>query len=1327
MSQVVRKFKDSGKIEQTKPDLFERTGVGKYDKTKLVSGLYRNIDTYIQNNNLSGDRANTFRDAANQFIKGVENGTITMEGDGTFSDLTGQMTSTGKYDKNWIGKKKDTSNNAFNMVGDYALDYIKQMSTEPIEKRSRFNPEEYLENEISKQWYGGSKRDTSNWFGKRTEQERLGLLGNIFNSADYQELYNKYDWAGSGIDSADMLSTKFKRLGTALSSNSLDNEDYNAFANLGGSGLDKWLREDKAPSPVDQESPTVSLKESLRSEAKASGLIDEASINAFIEKGLRDQLDKERSIIDTNEAEKKKRATEEYFRRYEQENPFKSTLSGAYVGVKPNYREQDLDNYIVSSGNDYFSNVLSRQAFTPEKGQHIVNNFDYLSKFDPESLVDVGGGFKAVPTTYDYNKYSAIAFNPTTNQYKEVSMLANQVLKNLAFAYYNNPQSNTPRKETPIKKGGGAGTKFQEGGTISYERGRTKILEKRATKGKASEQNTAQQAESSGRTPEQVKAGSRKPAETGFTGTDYTRLASIVADIGSIASAYIPVYGTAASATLGYGSSLANFGADWAEDGLQWGDVGNLAMNLGLDTVGLVPGLGSGAKGSKILKTAGKYIPRALTALAAWNYTGPAIESMNKAVKGEKLTVDDWRNIGEGLKLVLQGGKGLKRTVQGKMLQNKIKTGNKVLTTRGGKEVSLTPSQLDEVKSHKELVDQQAALQRVKGDNNLGLVSDLNKRWYNPTKYTPNSNLRDELDFKATKAVNVKGKTIQVPVIYSGSEKALSGSMQLKTPNLLGVENLVRGYNNWKYRHLPEMKGGGTLHLQSGGNVRIKSKDMSGWDRSGALSKYNWLDDFDNFSKTYTGDDDARNAYMTSFNGGEDIYDELSNKTGNYFGNNYKYSIQDPLAKQRQVTFRGTNQGFDDLIRKGIIGYGTTEGANQFDVYAGDRTGNRTLGRGLSTDDVTRFNTQLRQKGMELYDKGDGGYRLREFLGTELPGVTVTANKVNQSSKTPVVGSNPNSKRNFNLNVLPEDILALGRMAGGLATNNKAAKLYKEGLKPTLIDTFENTVPLQGSYQSKALAQQQASALESTAAKPRTSDASLQLAGELDASDRANQAKFQGGLQDAEMFYKTRMLGQQESDAAKARRVEVANRNRASMNQIDAAKKQIDAARVTANYQQVLAPYLAGVENQFRQNRAMGKQLQMEQMQNNMATEYDNLHSQLVEQYKDNPTLLNSKLKELRNKATTDMLNQKGRILGNPFLFNIGQPSSNKIPYSKKGSKLSYEKKAMLQSSKDFNKRLLEDNKLSHKNIEAAKKDYSKMVMSMSSLTAQLIKNGMSL
>ena len=54
------------------------------------------------------------------------------------------------------------------------------------------------------------------------------------------------------------------------------------------------------------------------------------------------------------------------------------------------------------------------------------------------------------------------------------------------------------------------------------------------------------------------------------------------------------------------------------------------------------------------------------------------------------------------------------------------------------------------------------------------------------------------------------------------------------------------------------------------------------------------------------------------------------------------------------------------------------------------------------------------------------------------------------------------AKKSFNFNIIPEDAIALGRMLGGLATNNRAAELYKKGLKPNLIDTFENTVPLQG-------------------------------------------------------------------------------------------------------------------------------------------------------------------------------------------------------------------------------------------------------------------------
>lgn len=518
-------------------------------------------------------------------------------------------------------------------------------------------------------------------------------------------------------------------------------------------------------------------------------------------------------------------------------------------------------------------------------------------------------------------------------------------------------------------------------------------------------------------------------------------------------------------------------------------------------------------------------------------------------------------------------------------------------------------------------------------------------------------------------------------------------------------------------------EGGLIQFLQGGDTVgRIKAKDMSNWNRASALANYDWVADIDRWKASHTGPDDWQSSYMLSFNGGEDIYDQLTDKTGDYFGGKYNYSVQDPLAKQRQITFRGTNQGFDDLIRNGIVGYGTTEGTTGFDVYAGDRTGNRTLARGMTPEDVARFNKQLATRGMELYDKGNGTYRLRALQEPtqHLDEVVVTAPKVAASDTTNPSGikrvtSTP--KKKLKLNVAPEEVLALGRMVGGLAANNRAAKVYKEGLKPTLLDTFENTVPLQGNFQAKTNAEQQAGNLESVAARPRTSDASLQLAGELEASDRAGQARFQGGLQDAEMFYKTRMLGQQESDAAKARRVEIANRNRASMNAIDAAKKQIDAGRITANYQQVIAPYLAGVENRFRQARGMKNQLALESYLNRVDSEYNTELAKIGETYKDDPVGAQREISKLRSKYQSDALKERTSLIDTPWL----------VRFSGKGSKLSYAEKAMLQRAKDFNKRLSDDNKQFHKDIMESKREHNKMIANMSALTAALIKKGMQL
>lgn len=1491
MSQVIRKFENSGKIEQSKPELFERSGVGKYNKADLVAGLYRNIDTYIKNNNLSGDKAVSFRDSANQFIKGIENGTISMNGDGTFSDATGSMASTGKFDKNWIGRKKDTTNNAFNLVGDYALDYINQMQqyTEPAAKpKSKFNTNDFLTKEISKRWYGGNDIDFGNWFKNRSEQDRNALLGDIFNNADYNQLYQDYDWTDTGINSAEDLATRGRAFSTAISNNTLDNDDYNTFATLGGSGLDKFLKE----APVQTKpTPEQSRMKAWEAEAEAAGATTPEAKSAYIQRKQREEANRNAAIVKANEEDTYNRERDVFFNDYATKNPFKGTVSG-YVASKTSYNPENVLQYIDTTHkgviNDYLKSALDPRYFRGqlshqnEQGQdnlreHLANNLDLaintgkLPKIDDETY--------AIPGTYNYDNWSLITYNPVSRQYKETSMLANDALKKIAYAEYDRI------KKTPTNKEGGI-IKLQYGGFVEDDSAYNAYREQFAKKKEEKKQQIQAKAKATDRTPEQVEAGERKPMADGqdWEYEDYARLVSASADVGSMIASFVPGYGTAASAALGVGSTIGNFTADLADESVGIGSAFlNAGAGLGMDLVGLIPGLGAAGKGSKIVKNLSKIAPKLITIWSAFTSFAPAMQAFNKLKdKGAKeMTVEDWKALANGLTAAAGVTRWGAAAAKNKINTHKYGTTTRTITTKSGKQVQMSEEEFQRIKRNSGIEGQNEALQAVEGAKGEQLPTTL-KSWYNPKRIyqgTPDVGKNTVINTDAMRrtapdgtileptkwsnkgiwrsAVNnsfgknwegdwfknwgyappksnapkpakpKKTKQATQPLQYKRKDTPVDTSIRDRIDKNLGINNFnltgndvhTRAYNRvregeyqqmfdeadakalkqirtktsaknkreqyansmaddaialqyWRKGYPKRTAGlsdndlldlieqqkvasrdpqgrlkfnaGGVVQFLQGGNTvgRIKAKDMSNWNRANALANYDWIADYDRWASQHEGPDDVVDSYILAFNGGEDIYDQLTSKTGDYFGGKYNYSVQDPLAKHRQITFRGTNQGFDDLIRKGIVGYGTTEGNSGFDIYAGDRTGNRTLARGMSPEDVARFNKQLATRGMELYDKGNGAYRLRrlEQKPVELPEVVVTAD----TPKTPattnpsaIKGAAPKKGKGFNLGVMPEDVIALGRMVGGLAANNKAAKLYKGELKPTLLDTFENTVPLQGNFQATTNAEQQAGNLESVAARPRTSDASLQLAGELEASGRAGQARFQGGLQDAEMFYKTRMLGQQESDAAKARRVDVANRNRASMNQIDAAKKQIDAAKVTSNYQNVIAPYLAGVENQFAQKRAMNQQLDMEEAQREAERTYspENAYKAYGAANNNNYTgwetsneykSLVSRRKTLNDNVSQFLLDKRRGIMGSPYMFQVKKNSSIKTPYVKSGGKLSAADREKLQRAKDFNKRLLEDNKQFHKDIMESKREHNKLIMSMSSLTSELIKKAMS-
>lgn len=1162
MSQVIRKFDTGGNI--TKPKLFSVSGLGDYDQDDLVKQAYKGIDTYISSSGLNGKSAVNFKNAVQDMVGGIQNGTMTMNAVGDFNDSTGKASSTGELDrKKFLGIKtgiKDTENNAYALAGRYIKDLVNGMSnyTEPKQELSKFDTNKYTESEISKRWYGGNNIDWDNWFKYRSVQERNKLLSDIYNNTDYNDLYNKYDWKDTGINSAEDIATRGKSFSAALLNNKLDNADYNSFANLGGSNLNRFFN---------QTQPSTE-RTSVEDQARKSGLKSEEAISAYAKRAeLEQKMRDEQQVADTQ----KKYATYEmqkYFDEYSQNNPFNSSVSG--ILPEPSYNMQGFANYLIKEHpdtNKYF-NQLTSSYFTNKSTQQTASNWlDTLIKSGTKALPDAGDGFYAIPSTFNTNNWSTYLYNPQTRQYKESSLLANENLRKIASSLYNQK----------FKKADGGVIELQFGGTFDT----TGAISKLSQQSNKKEEPVAKK----------PGENTRKPSDD-WKWEDYTRLGSAAADIGSIVASFVPGYGTLTSAGLGVGSTLGNLTADIGEDGLQWKDLTNAGVGLGMDLVGLVPGLGAAGKGNKIARNILRYAPKLATMWSVGTSFKPALNALNKlqAQGTSSLTVDDWRALGSGISAAAGATRWGASAVRNKRMTNKFSTPYKTVTSKSGTQVKVTEDQLNQLKNAKGLGEQNKLFGSIaKGEELPAPFRPL----YNPKKYlegTPKVNKGRDYNINLERA-NTTGQTI-VPTALSNE-----GIWKNATENSLGKSfSKPKFMENWGYKVRPTTE------------VPVEVPKVS-------------------------------------------VNSELKSIRTKTTAKNKRETINYWKARYPKRLVGKSNSEIQKIINE-------------------QKTANKK-----------------KEGGTLKYQ--NGGY-VTSYAGTPL-----TSNK---------------SK----FNIIPEDVLALGRMTTGLAINNKAARVYKSGLKPTLLDTYENTVPLQGNFQAKSNAEQQANNLESIAAQPRTSDASFQLAGELDASNKAGQARMQGGMADADAFNKSRLLGLQESDAASARRVDVANRNRASMNAIGAAKKQIDASKITANYQQVFAPWLAGVENTYQQKAAARQQLIDDNLQNQASIEYQTEYNRIIQNEKD-PVKRDQALINLRNKATSNKMNNRSKIIGSPWL----------IQFNKEGAKLTYEQKQMLEDTKEFNKRLSEDNKQFHKDIENSKREHTKLIMNMSSLTAALIRKGM--
>lgn len=1388
MSQAIRKYQTGGKSSQ-EPELFEWKDVNKYNKSDLVSGLYRNIDTYIQNNGLKGDKADQFRKAAGQFIEGLKSGTVTMNGDGTFTDASGQMSSTGKYDKKFLGLgTKNTENNAFNRVGDYALSYIKGMSPykaqveeKPQTKAAPISFKQRLANIAM-----GGNWDDSLW-RKFNSQDRLGFLRQAIQSSHNDFInnpeaeYNK-DVFGTRENWIERSSNLLK----ALEDNKYDPEDLKFSAAMGYGDLGTYLNDEvqqqptqglQRPEGIDDDEwakmqEAYKVRQARDKEARMQSYEDVINPKPTDEEIYEEQRRKFIDLGDSNLSKYNKIDVLPEVRPYDFDAAFESRAGDAnspwdlkhfFASYNTNPNAVVDGSIIKDAYNKNVRHINDVLYYVPDttNAQNLSNNLDYWIREQErrgQEVERLPSGEYVIPHTYDAATGLIRVYDRNKRTLRYIQAHSTKTGRGLFESNYN--ESNKDKYAKWSKADGGV-IKAQQGASLGYDSKaeRAAVHEWYKQQQQANNAAKVEQAVASGKSPQQATNDS-KP-HTQWSKADITRMGALMGDVTSLLVSLTGV-GSVASAGIGAASTAANQAADMMEGQGFFQSLGNNMGSYALDALSLIP-FAKAAKVPKIIKNVSRFAPLMTTAFATYqglSNGGEYINTWNKVKKGESLTVGDWRNILNSMQVVLGGAAATHRASKGKSHVEAAKSADTVWMK--------TPQGWRKVNSN--IAKQVEAATSIDAQNKLlkdtGIRLEEAKSWGGFGKGKGVAKVETTPYYDFSKPVTTYSGDLPLQHTFGPGEQWIGtfNPISLKIPGVRNAYNRVvhpqaykraRNAKSAKPKTKKKSKDDRVTKKANGGVLIPKYQGGKGIRNVQSASDLSWNKDILGSSgyNSTLGMITPSNAW--NYNDMQREYSTLG------FGPNKPGAVRLPYSDKvasYQTDFNastnintGTIAGLESSGRIKGRGGSSDNNAQGYvaDGYAGDKTWLRHLGtNNISADNLAKVRAGVNDNIDVIKNLNTG--MLNFMPKAKAAGITSgnpqPAMPTKLESPVPAMGSNPTKKQIRDakrsqkaagdgtvrgaaggekkglggFSVLPEDVIALGRMVGGLATNNKAAEQYKAGLKPLLIDTYENTVPITGNYFAKASADRQASNLTSLAARPRTSDASLQLAGELEAQNKAGDIRFQGDMADADMFYKTRMMAQQESDAAKARRTDVANRNRASMLQIDAAKAQIDSAKTTANYQQVINPYLSGIENQFRQNRAARKQYDAESYRQGLLSTMQPQYDAAVQAGD------TAKQQQLLRQYNTDMLNYSRNNVGMPWMFQRTTPSPN-TPYTyAKGGRLTAQERIIIQRAKDFNRRMLADNKQFHKDIMAAKKQHADMIKHMSSLTSELIKKGMS-
>lgn len=694
-------------------------GDDELDLNDYIRNLNHNYQSYVNSQNWNEGQRQEFRSAYDNFLKGLQdqlaNNTNRFSTDfsGSIIDSTGQLSNTdnddidpvgSEYyyndkgdrittdDLNTMGKRQQKKYSTFsanrqvatffNKVGTALRDARKNKPTTQNQSNAfNLSKHGFLANWTTTNNPAGGEFNLSPYLEKDTLDETTGLRGTTNRAAylkeqieNYLNNVGNYDFSGTPFKDRETYISKLRAAAQNLE-NGYNSEDVIALnqAGIGNEFLSKFFATGAEQKKTEVQQAVEDLMK-IQQQQQAQEIIDR-----------RNQLQ--------YEADRDK-----FFSQYQASNPFQSRepsiplpLSYTRQAVEeaaikkfnadPNNKEavrEAIRQYINIPQLSKFirgkSNLILQDG-TDITAQHITNNLDLAAQADlfinPMYLDEQGksilpNGYYVLPGSEDYDNWTYIAYNPNTRQYQEQSMLLNDELKKrMAYSEYDkrNKKSNEAQKH-------------QLGGTF-------KDVESRRNKAQEEKQKIEQKSYATGRTKEQIE--SDQAPHTEWSKADLLRLGAIGGDVTSLIASMTGV-GSVASAGIGMASTAANQAADMAEGMGFLESLGNNAVSYGLDALSLIP-FARAAKIPKTIKAIAGFAPKlmAIISTAQGISNAPEItKSLSKLNSSESLTVEDWRNIANGIQIVLGGTAATHRASKAKSHVDAARTNDEWLKTEQG-------------------------------------------------------------------------------------------------------------------------------------------------------------------------------------------------------------------------------------------------------------------------------------------------------------------------------------------------------------------------------------------------------------------------------------------------------------------------------------------------------------------------------------------------------------------------------------------------------------------------------------------------------------------